>query len=86
MGQGEITGLLPGIVAGLRNPGVRAAVVTPLQSIRLLLEGSESGDIARVRVAFVPLFILWPVGLAILAGAALLAVPAAVRSSSDSSA
>ena len=24
MGRGEITGLLPGIVAGLRNPGVRA--------------------------------------------------------------
>ena len=23
MGRGEITGLLPGIVAGLRNPGVR---------------------------------------------------------------
>ena len=25
MGQGEVAGLLPGIVAGLRNPGVRAA-------------------------------------------------------------
>jgi len=28
MGRGEVAGLLPGIIAGLRNPGVRAGVVT----------------------------------------------------------
>jgi GT2 family glycosyltransferase len=27
MGRGEVAGLLPGIIAGLRNPGVRAGVV-----------------------------------------------------------
>lgn len=45
----------------------RASVTSALQSLRVLLMEVDSLDVARVRVTFLPVPILWPMGVALLA-------------------
>ncbi|HSA55876.1 MAG TPA: hypothetical protein VLE53_09235 [Gemmatimonadaceae bacterium] len=54
--------------------GVRAVWTTPLQEMRLVMDSVLAGEQVRVRVAFVPLALLWPAGIALMVvgGAALL--------------
>lgn len=61
-----------------RPIGVRAVQRGPLQELRLVLADAAEGDVALVRVSFVPLVMLWHAGVALLlAGgiAALVVVP-----------
>jgi hypothetical protein len=64
----------------------RGSFGTPAQQVRILLESADAGERARVRVAFVPLLVLWPAGIALLVGSilALLLTPMAPRDTSFS--
>lgn len=62
----------------------RGSSGTPFQQLRVLLESADGTDAARVRVAFVPLAILWPAGLALLT-ASLLAAALTPRRPRDAS-
>jgi hypothetical protein len=44
-----------------------------MQAMRVLLTGTDSLDVARVRVTFLPVPILWPIGIALLGLSAILA-------------
>jgi hypothetical protein len=50
----------------------RASATTALQSMRVLLQEVDSLDVARVRVTFLPVPILWPLGVALLVLSAML--------------
>ena len=52
----------------------RASAASALQSMRVLLLDVDSLDVARVRVTFLPVPILWPVGVALLVLSAALSV------------
>ena len=54
--------------------GRRGSIGGALQRVRLLLESADGADVAQVRIAFVPLVILWPVGLLLLMVSALMAL------------
>jgi hypothetical protein len=51
----------------------RASATNALQSMRVLLQEVDSLDVARVRVTFLPVPILWPLGVALLVLSAMLA-------------
>ena len=55
--------------------GVRATWTTPVLDMRLVMDSVLAGESARVRVSFVPLALLWPIGigLMVVAGAGLMA-------------
>ena len=50
----------------------RASATDALQSMRVLLQEVDSLDVARVRVTFLPVPILWPIGVALLVLSAML--------------
>ncbi|HEX9562532.1 MAG TPA: hypothetical protein VF981_01105 [Gemmatimonadaceae bacterium] len=78
----------PGIDGTMVAPvGTRGSTGTALQRLRVLLETADLSDTARVRYAFVPLLILWPVGLVLLTLSAivLLLTPEVRRGASFSS-
>jgi len=79
--QREVRSFLGG---NLEPIGIRGSTGTPLQRVRVLLESADPLDTVRVRVAFVPLLVLWPAGLLLLAAAGVLhlLVPWAARSAS----
>ncbi len=53
--------------------GVRGSLTGPLQELRVLLQRSDTVDVASVRVTFLPVPWLWPAGiLALVASAAVL--------------
>lgn len=59
----------------LENPvSLRKATTGPLQSLRIVLLDADSLDVARVRVTFLPVPILWPLGVVLLLLSAALAV------------
>lgn len=56
--------------------GVRANWVTPILDMRLVMDSVLAGESVRVRVSFVPLALLWPVGVVLMvAGGAALLLP-----------
>lgn len=57
--------------------GVRASWSSPTMDMRLVLDSVLAGESARVRVSFVPLAVLWPAGIVLmaLAGVTLLVTP-----------
>jgi len=50
----------------------RASATNALQSMRVLLQEVDSLDVARVRITFLPVPILWPLGVALLVLSAML--------------
>ena len=55
---------------------VRRSAGSTTQVLRILLVGADSLDVAHVRVTFLPVPILWPIGVALLALSFLLALAA----------
>lgn len=57
--------------AHLERPvGLRRSMRSLPEELRVLLEGTDSVDVARVRVTFIPVPLLWPAGLLLLGAAA----------------
>lgn len=72
----EYRSLLGGNLAPVVTRGV---VTTPLQTAGVLLEAASPGDAVRVRVSFIPLSLLWPIGLALLGAGLVTALTYSLR-------
>ena len=64
---------------------LRESTGGPVQRMRVLLAGTDSLDAATVRVTFLPLPILWPIGVALLSLSAILSFSRLLQSGSPSS-